>query len=240
MQGLQKAESEGCESVNVVYNEDCLPAMREYPDGYFDLAVCDPPYFSGPERRAYYGSNVSATRVKRRRYHVAERWEVPGEEYFKELERISKNYIVFCCNYFNHVFSPGRIVWDKCNGKSTFSDCEIAATNCHDSVRLFRYMWNGMMQGKSIEDGHIQRGNKKDNEIRIHPTQKPIDLYRWIYKMYADPGSRILDTHVGSGSSRRAAYEFGLDFIGFEIDKVFYDLQEEAFESHTAQVRISF
>lgn len=224
--------------MNIVYNTDCLAAMRAYSDGYFDLAVVDPPYFSGPERRAYYGSSVSTTAVKRRYYPVTERWEVPTAEYFDELRRIAKKYIIFGCNYYDYVFPPGRIVWDKCNGASTFSDCELAATNCHDSVRLFRYMWNGMMQGKSVEEGHIARGNKGTNEVRIHPTQKPTDLYRWIFTRYAEPGYKILDTHVGSGTSRRAAYDFNLDFVGYEIDKTYFDLQEKAWVEYTAQIRI--
>jgi site-specific DNA-methyltransferase (adenine-specific) len=128
-------------------------------------------------------------------------------------------------------------VWDKCNGSSTFSDCEIAATNIHDSVRLYRYMWNGMMQGKSVDEGYVMRGNKATNDVRIHPTQKPIDLYRWIFRTYAEDGWRILDTHVGSGTSRRAAWEAGLEFVGFEIEKVFYDLQEAHFIEHSAQLR---
>lgn len=226
--------------MNIVYNADCLPAMKEYPDKYFDLAVVDPPYFSGPERRAYYGSSVSTTKVARRRYPVTKEWRVPGAEYFEELFRICKYYIIWGCNYYDFVFAPGRIVWDKCNGASTFSDCEIAATNCHDSVRLFRYMWNGMMQGKSMYEGHIMRGNKALNEVRIHTTQKPIDLYRWIFKHYTKQGDKVLDTHIGSGTSRRAAYDFGLDFIGYEIEKVYFDLQEQAFENHIAQLRISF
>lgn len=225
--------------MNVVFNVDCLEAMRHYPDNTFDLAVVDPPYFSGPERRRYYGSSVSTTKVARRLYPEVERWNVPTKEYFDELLRISKRYIIFGCNYFDYPFAPGRIVWDKCNGKSTFSDCELAATNCHDSVRLFRYMWNGMMQGKSIEEGHIQRGNKKNNEVRIHPTQKPLDLYRWIYMKYATEGDKILDTHIGSGTSRRAAYDFGLDFIGYEIDKTYFDLQEQAYREYTSQIRMN-
>lgn len=226
--------------MNIVYNADCLPAMKEYPDKYFDLAVVDPPYFSGPERRAYYGSSVSATKVARRRYPVIKEWRVPGAEYFEELFRICRCYIIWGCNYYDFVFAPGRIVWDKCNGASTFSDCEIAATNCHDSVRLFRYMWNGMMQGKSMYEGHIMRGNKTLNEVRIHPTQKPIDLYCWIFQNYTKPGYKVLDTHIGSGTSRRAAYDFGLDFIGYEIEKIYFDLQEQAFEDHIAQLRMSF
>lgn len=226
--------------MNIVYNADCLPAMKEYPNHYFDLAVVDPPYFSGPERRAYYGRSVSTTNIKRKNYPVTEHWRVPTAEYFDELKRICKKYIIWGCNYYDYVFPCGRIVWDKCNGNSTFSDCEIAATNCHDSVRLFRYMWNGMMQGKNMYEGHIMRGNKAENEERIHTTQKPLDLYRWIFTKYAQKGDRILDTHLGSGTSRRAAFEFGLDFIGYEIEKIYFDLQEQAFLEHTAQLRFDF
>ena len=224
--------------MNIVYNEDCLPAMKGYPDKYFDLAVVDPPYFSGPERRRYYGSNVSTTKIARHYYPELKHWDRPSFDYFAELVRISKTYIIWGCNYFDVVFPPGRIVWDKCNGGTTCSDCEIAATNAHDSVRLFRYMWNGMLQGKNIYEGEIARGNKSENEYRIHPTQKPIDLYRWIFQKYAQPGFKILDTHVGSGTSRRAAWEAGLDFIGYEIDETMFKLQEEAFEEHTKQLRI--
>ena len=224
--------------MNIAINGDCMEVMRQYPDKYFDLAVVDPPYFSGPERRAYYGSARSATGVHRKYYPVTTAWKVPGPEYFRELERVSKRYIVWGCNYYDYVFAHGRIVWDKCNGSSSFSDCEIAATNCHDSVRLFRYMWNGMMQGKNMEEGHIMRGNKAMNEARIHPTQKPINLYRWIYSRYTTPEIKILDTHLGSGTSRIAAYDFGLDFVGVEIDKVYFDKQEQAFEEYTAQLRM--
>lgn len=212
--------------------------MARFPDKYFDLAVVDPPYFSGPERRSYYGSEVSTQKVRRVKYPVVEKWEVPGADYFHELERVAKRYIVWGCNYFDYRFAPGRIVWDKCNGSSTFSDCEIAATNIHDSVRLYRYMWNGMMQGKSVDEGHIMRANKATNDVRTHPTQKPIDLYRWIFRTYAKEGQRILDTHVGSGTSRRAAWDYRLEFIGFEIDKTYYDIQELYYNEHTAQMRM--
>lgn len=224
--------------MNIAYNMDCMEGMKEYPEKYFDLAVVDPPYFSGPERRAYYGSNISTTNVKRKLYPITEKWQVPEKEFFEEVIRVSKKYIVFGCNYFDFCFAPGRIVWDKCNGNSTFSDCEIAATNCHDSVRLYRYMWNGMMQGKNMYEGHIMRGNKATNEVRIHVTQKPTDLYRWIFQKYSSTGFKILDTHLGSGTSRRAAYDFNLDFVGFEIDKTYFDLQEAAFLEYTQQIRM--
>lgn len=222
---------------SVAYNMDCMDAMRAMPDGAFDLAVVDPPYFSGPERRGYYGSRVSKIGV-RRDYPVSPAWKIPGQAYFDELRRIAKRYIVWGCNYFDYVFASGRIVWDKCNGNSSFSDCEIAATNCHDSVRLFRYMWNGMLQGKSIAEGFVQQGNKALNEQRIHPTQKPVALYAWIFSRYAKPGDRILDTHLGSGSSRIAALNAGLDFVGIELDKTYFDLEEKRFSEYSAQMRM--
>ena len=134
---------------------------------------------------------------------------------------------IWGCNYFDYSFTPGRIVWDKCNGKSSFSDCEIAYCSMHDSVRLFRYMWNGMMQGKSIREGYIQQGNKKLNEKRIHPTQKPVALYEWLFERYAKIGDKILDTHVGSASSLIAAERAGLQYVGFEKDEYYYKVSQK-------------
>lgn len=206
---------------------DCMDYLPYFPDKCFDLAVVDPPYFSGPEKREYYGRKISSIGVQRRRYKPSPEWRVPGKDYFDELMRVSKHQIIWGCNYFEYDFGPGRIVWDKCNGKSSFSDCEIAYCSLHDSVRLFRYMWNGMMQGKSIEEGHIQQGNKKLNEKRIHPTQKPVNLYRWIVQKYIKPDWLILDTHVGSASSLIAYLEAGLEVVGFEKDERMYYLAAE-------------
>lgn len=223
--------------MNVVYNVDCFEYMRSLPDKAFDLAVVDPPYFSGPERRGYYGNKVSPIGVHHD-YPISPKWDVPQAPYFKELDRVAKKYIVWGCNYFYYHFPAGRIVWDKCNASSSFSDCEIAATNCHDSVRLFRFMWNGMCQGKSIVEGAVMQGDKRKNEKRIHPTQKPVALYEWIFSRYAKPGDKILDTHLGSGSSRIAAYDAGLDFVGCEIDSHYFEAQEERFAAYTAQVAL--
>ena len=169
---------------------------------------------------------------------MSPKWDIPDAEFFTELDRVSRHYIVWGCNYFDFVFSHGRIVWDKCNGESSFSDCEIAATNCFESVRLFRYMWSGMFQGKSISEGTVQQGNKALNEKRIHPTQKPVALYTWILQKYAKPGDKILDTHLGSGSSRIAAYDLGFDFVGCEIDPHYFQAQEKRFAEHTAQISL--
>ena len=213
---------------------DYLP---RFPDKYFELAIVDPPYFSGPERRTYYGRKESPIGVKRL-YQSVDTWDIPEPEYFQELERISKNQIIWGCNYFNWYFSPGRIIWDKCNGGSSFSDCEIAYCSIHDSVRLFRYMWNGMMQGKSIEEGWVQQGNKKLNEKRIHPTQKPIALYEWLLSKYAKPGDKIIDTHVGSGSSLIAFIKYGYSYIGFEKERHYYDLAKRRLDDFKSQITL--
>lgn len=220
------------------YNMDCMVGMQEFPDNYFDLAIVDPPYFSGPEKRRFYGRRISPIGVQRV-YQESAEWTVPDKAYFDELFRVSKNQIIWGCNYFDYHFPPGRIVWDKCNGSSSFSDCEIAFCSFHDSVRLFRYMWNGMMQGKSIEEGYIQRGNKKMNERRIHPTQKPVLLYEWLLGRYAERGMKLLDTHVGSASSLIAAHDAGLYYIGLELDSHYYNLSKKRLEEHTTQMSVN-
>lgn len=215
-----------------VHLADCLQIMREKPDKYFDITIADPPYFSGPERRGFYGSRVSKIGVHRD-YPISPSWEMPSAEVFNEIERVSKHFIIWGCNYFPEICFPvGRIVWDKVNGRTSFSDCELAATNCHKSTRMVRYMWNGMMQGKSIEEGATMQGNKALNERRIHPTQKPVLLYKWLLTKYAKPGDRIYDPFLGSGSSRIAAYDLGMDFEGCEINKTYFDLQNKRFDEH--------
>lgn len=221
-----------------VFNEDNLIGMKKFPDKYFKLAIVDPPYFSGPEKRKFYGQEVSNKGVKRIDYPVTDTWELPTPEYFRELFRISEHQIIWGCNYYDWIFPPGRIIWDKVNGNSSFSDCEIAYCSKHETVRMFRYMWNGMMQGKSITEGHIMQGNKKLNEKKIHPTQKPVNLYKWLLSQYANEGDNILDTHVGSGSSRLASFELGFDFTGFELNKIHFAKQEERFKNYKAQLRL--
>ena len=221
--------------MNVAYCANCIEALRKLPDKQIDLLIADPPYFSGPEKRGYYGGKVSKIGVHRD-YPVSPAWKVPTAADFEILLRKARYYIVFGCNYFcDTKFARGRIVWDKVNGSSSFSDAEIAATNLFDSVRLFRYMWNGMLQGKSITEGHIQQGNKRLNEKRIHPTQKPIALYEWIISTYAKCGWTICDPHLGSGSSRIAAARLEFDFVGYEKNKYYFDQQEQRYQNEMSQ-----
>jgi len=223
--------------MNVAYNMDCMEYMKGCADKYFDLAVVDPPYGIGlftmtfartHERKYGYAA------ANRRDYRKQSEWDVkPGKEYFDELFRVSKKQIIWGGNYFSNILYPSKsfLVWDKrCDDKMSndFADCEYAWMSSSMGVsRMFRYTWSGMIQQ-----------NMKNKEDRFHPTQKPTDLYRWIYRNYAKPGFKIIDTHLGSGSSRIAAYDAGLDFVGCEIDKEYFDKQEERFANHTAQTSL--
>lgn len=222
--------------LNNYYHEDCLVAMKDIPNKFFDLAIVDPPYFKGPENRMFYGNDVNKLNIRRKQYGEIKCWNVPGQEYFDELVRISKNQIIWGINYFDVILGPGRIIWDKCNGTSSFSDAEIAYCSLHDSVRLFPFMWNGMMQGKSISQGRVMQGDKSKNEIRIYQTQKPVALYEWILQNYAKPGDKILDTHVGSASSLIACYNMGFEFIGFEKDEDMYKKSMQRLKQRMDQV----
>ncbi|MBD5210980.1 MAG: site-specific DNA-methyltransferase [Bacteroidales bacterium] len=220
-----------------LHHGDCMDVLRELPDKCFDLAIVDPPYFSGPERRLFYGSRVNSIGVLRT-YAKSDEWQVPGEDYFKQLERVARYYIIWGCNYYNYIFAPGRIVWDKCNGASSFSDCEIAATNLFSSVRLFPFMWNGMCQGKSMTEGRVMQGNKKLNEKRIHPTQKPVALYAWLLNKFAEKDWKILDTHLGSGSIAIACNDLDYQLLGIELDEHYYNAARERLTTHQNQPRL--
>ena len=150
----------------------------------------------------------------------------PDAEVFRELERVSKKLIIWGGNFFlDHLGAAScMIVWDKKRRGLDQADCEIAWTNLPGQSRILEYRWNGMLQ----ED-------MKNKEQRIHPTQKPVNLYKMLFTRYANKGDKIFDPFLGSGSSRIAAYDVGLDFTGCELSKVYFDLQEERFAEHTAQ-----
>lgn len=232
-------------SESIALNIDCMEYLKTLSDNAFDLAIVDVPYGIGEDggkRRSGYVTQKNGTKsyVKDGGYEKRF-WDKspPPHEYFAELFRVSKNQIIFGCNYFpSETFGVGRIVWDKCNDGTDQSDGEIAYNSLTKRVDFIRFMWRGMMQGKNLSEGTVQQGNKKLNEVRIHPTQKPVALYEWILNKYAKEGDRILDTHLGSGSSRIAAYNLGFDFVGCEIDKVYFDKQEERFVAHTAQTSL--
>lgn len=217
--------------ISEVYNEDCMVAMKRYPDKFFDLAIVDPPFFKGVANGSFYGSAISTKGVKRVAYRKIPGWDfsVPNEDYYLELLRVSWDQIIWGINYFPDFPNVpcGRIVWDKRNDSATFSNCEIASCSLIDSVRIFRYTWNGFMQEKGMR-----------KEERIHVTQKPIKLYSWLLDKFSKPNFKILDTHMGSQSSRIAAFQMGLDYYGMEIDKYVFNDGCQRFEEQTAQIKL--
>lgn len=217
--------------VSEVYNMDCMEYMRTLPNKAFDLAVVDPPY--GINAADYTRGGRQPGRAKAPSTDYARKgWdkEPPSEAYFLELERVSRNQIIWGANHFISRYprdSGEWLVCDKINGDNTYADCELAWTSFPGAVRQFRFRWQGMLQGDMAH-----------KEVRIHPTQKPVALYAWIFSRYAKAGDRILDTHLGSGSSRIAAWDAGLDFVGCELDKDYFEAQERRFAQHAAQLNL--
>lgn len=215
-----------------VFNTDCIEAMREMPDRAFDLAIVDVPYGIGAADYAR-GNTQHGKSLARCADYGRKEWDsnAPPVAYFTELRRVSANQIIWGANHFISrlpIDSGCWVVWDKDNGTNGYADCELAWTSFVDkAVRKVRYKWHGMLQ----ED-------MSNKEERVHPTQKPTGLYRFCLTTFAKSGDRILDTHLGSGSSRIAAYDLGFDFVGYELDSDYYAAQEERFQAHIAQPKL--
>lgn len=217
--------SVGRRALSTVYLMDCIEGMKQFPDKIFDLAVVDPPYGININNQ----SQGKGGGVARKIDYTKKDWDKSAPEiiYFNELRRLSKNQIVWGANHFISRLpfdSSCWVVWDKDNGETDFADCELAWTSFKTAVRRFKWTWAGMRQQ-----------NMKNKEERIHPTQKPVALYDWIFKNYASEGDLILDTHLGSQSSRIAANKAGLDFVGFEVDRKYYDNGNKRFKNFVSQ-----
>jgi site-specific DNA-methyltransferase (adenine-specific) len=223
-----------------MYNVDCMEWMKDKPDKCYDWSIVDPPYFKGVGKLGYFREKNSSINVKRGDYSIPE-WDnqIPDDKYLKELVRVSENQIIFGINYYNFIHSAGRIIWDKCNDSSSFSDCEIASCSAISSVKIFRCLWNGMIQAKSIIEPTLQQGDKSKNEKRIHPTQKPVILYKMILDYFCKEGQTILDTHGGSGSICIACQDLDFDLDWMELDKEYYDSACKRFKNHTDQLRMT-
>jgi site-specific DNA-methyltransferase (adenine-specific) len=204
-----------------VFNMDCVEAMKAYPDNYFDLAIVDPPY-GNIDAIGLIDNKKGKQATTRTKYKLFDNI-APDNEYYLELARVSKNQIVWGGNFLG--LCGGVIVWQK-NG-TAFGEAEVAICSTHKSVKVFEYTWNGMIQQ-----------NMKDKETRIHPTQKPVALYRWLLQNYAKPGDKILDTHLGSGSSRIAADMEGFDFTGYELDKDYFEASVKRFNEYKKQIKL--
>ncbi len=225
-------------------NIDCMEYLTTQSDNSFDLAIVDPPYGLGEAGKRsgtrcsktgaekFYGTkNTRGTAILSTQFEDKD-WdnEPPAIDYFNELIRVSKNQIIWGANHFIDRIpksSPCWIVWDKDNGYSNFADCELAYTSFKTAVRKVCFRWSGMLQG-----------DMANKEKRIHPTQKPVYLYKWLLENYAKPGQRIIDTHLGSGSSAIAAHYFDCDFVGCELDKGYYDGAVTRIDAQTRQLAI--
>ena len=210
-----------------LYNADCMEIMKSFTDKQFDICIVDPPYGIGEDG----AKNHSRSKATNAKLYTPKSWDscAPNKEYFDELIRVSKNQIIFGANHFISKIpydSSCWIVWDKDN-TGDFADCELAWTSFNTAVRKFKFRWNGMLQE-----------NMKNKEIRIHPTQKPVALYKWILSKYAKEGQTILDTHLGSGSSAIAAHDYGYEFTGIELDSEYYEAAKKRISEHQRQLSI--
>ena len=219
-----------------LYQMDCMELLKQTPDKYYELSIVDPPYGIGADKAQ---NNAAMQRIKAEGKSKAGRgwklyadtdWdnETPNDEYWQELFRVSKNQIVWGGNYFTDYLPPsmGWIMWDKGQRDFSLADGELAWTSFNKALRIFE-----MSRGKALAKNNEQGG-------RFHPTQKPEMLYSWILQNYAKAGDLILDTHLGSGSSRIAAYKGGFNFVGFEINEHYYEKQEKRFKDFISQLRL--
>ena len=209
----------------LLYNEDNLQAMRLMSDKQFDLAIVDPPYGIKQDSHRV----ASRSKLAKTTDFGDFDWdkEPAPQEWFDQLFRVSKNQIVWGANHFISRMpfnSSCWIVWDKDNGDSNYADCELAWCSFDTAVRIFKFRWNGMLQG-----------NMKQKEERIHPTQKPVELYRWLLQKYAQPGWLILDTHLGSGSIALACHDLGYNLTAYEIQERFYSASIARFNNYIKQ-----
>lgn len=203
------------------FNIDCMEAMAQMKDNEFSLALVDPPY----------GISDTWNKSRRDRFYKKcklssyQNNEIPSEEYFNQLIRVSKNQIIWGANYYTEFLRPTNawIIWDKkIDSSSTFmSEAEMAWTSFKKVTRIAEFMWSGVL--------------KCEKTTKVHPHQKPVALYKWILKKYAKEGNTILDTHLGSQSSRIAAHDMGFDFTGYEIDADYFNSGEKRFQNHIRQ-----
>jgi site-specific DNA-methyltransferase (adenine-specific) len=202
-----------------VFNEDCMVGMARYPDKYFDLAIVDPPFGIGTVKNKFQ---------RHKNTHTYKNKEAPGNNYFLELDRVCKATIIWGCQYYLEQLNPDGsfIIWDKKADPDlhNMSSCDVAWYSKRERIRTFRGHWCGAV--------------KFETEPTIHIHQKPVGLYKWLLTHYAKSSFKILDTHLGSGSSRIACNQMSFDFTGFEIDKDYFEAQEKRFKQHISQLKM--
>ena len=236
--------------ISEVFNINNMEYMKTIPDKFFDLVIADPEYGIGtgdmaylkskrPVKQRYTNNKLFTPKTIYKNYD----WDnkPPEDKYFSELKRVSKNQIIWGANYFTQIIG-GMLVWDKLNGETSFSDGEIAYSSFNNKTEIFYFMWSGMIQGvycgSDFRKALIQQGDKSKNEARIHPTQKPVIIYKYLLGKYAKQGDKIFDPNMGSQSSRIAAYDMGFDYYGCELDKDYFEQGNKRFESFKLQLKL--
>ena len=216
--------------ISEVANEDCMEGMARYPDKYFDLAIVDPPYGIGADikNNGKNSDRHEKTSLAKINTYNKTNWdsEIPHDNYFIELKRVSTKQIIWGGNFFG--LKGGYLYWHKNVTMPTYSTGELAWLSWLKKLDFVNITWHGMLQQDML-----------NKEVRIHQTQKPVALYKWLLSNYAKQGDKILDTHLGSGSSRIAAYEMGFDFTAFELDTEYFEAQEKRYKNHIAQLKLN-
>jgi site-specific DNA-methyltransferase (adenine-specific) len=225
--GLNKLKIMKITEKITITNECNMELMKRYPDNYFDLAIVDPPYgISYARGKNGWGVNDNRPTLENVKWDK----ETPSLEYFNELIRVSKEQIIWGGNYFTDKLPVSKcwIIWNKINNtenKSVFADGELAWTSFKKVVKMFTLRTMGFIS------------DTKDNN-RIHPTQKPTELYKWILDNYAKQGDKILDTHLGSGSIAIAAHDYGFELTACELDVDYYNKAIERIKNHISQIKL--
>lgn len=239
-------------NLSIAINDDYKNVLPKFDDNYFDLAICDIEYGIGVNKMAFITERNTKVKQKNGSYlngnknkikHSVKDWdkEPPSQEYFNDLKRISKHQIIFGIEYANWTgCGTGRIKWNKgVPDKMSFKSYEFAYCSLIDNVFDLNLLWSGMRQAKSLSEPMSQNGNKKLNEHRIHPTQKPILLYDKLLLEFGFKGMKVIDTHLGSGSSRISADKFGVsEFVGIEKDKEYFMLHQKRWSNYKSQLKL--
>ena len=235
--------------IGQITQADCEEVLKQLPDKCVDLVLTDPPYGIGECRGQHKSRNANrvdsrtgAPIVIRHSGYKESTWDLcpPSAGLFSQIKRVSKHQIVWGGNYFAATLgnSPCWLVWDKVNGECDFADCELAWTSFPSAVRLVAYMWCGFIQGKSIAEGRTAQGDKRLCEPRVHPTQKPVPLFKWCLTNYSSEGMLILDPFSGSGTTALACHALGRRFICIERDLDYVKVSRNRLRDAQAQMSL--
>ena len=217
--------------LNQIINADCMDIMKDIPDKYFELAIVDPPYGIGADKNAFKNSNRTGF-INGFKNHKSKNWDsvIPDGNYFNELFRVSQNQIITGANYFTKYLpsSMAWVFWYKMQDNFSFSDGEFIFTSFQTKAKIFKY-------ARGNESGFSPKGNTGSN---IHPTQKPVALYKWLLKNYATEGDKILDTHSGSGTTAIACVDMGFEYLCIEKDKEYFEKSVERVNKELIKIKL--